>query len=41
MARNFPVGYDYEQRVNLIRVSVYENVDFEGTVLKSLSPKYQ
>ena len=29
MTRNIPVGYAYEARVNVMRVNVYKNVDFE------------
>ena len=29
MARNIPVGYAYEPRVNVMRLSAYENVNFE------------
>ena len=35
MARNFPAGYAYKPRVNVMRVSVYENVDFLEIVLTS------
>ena len=40
MARNIPVGYAYEPRVNVMRVSVYENLDFKDMVLTSLCPTY-
>ena len=41
MARNIPVGYAYEPRVNVMGLSAYENVDFEEIVLTSLCPGYQ
>ena len=29
MARNIPVSYGYESRMNIMHVSVFENMDFE------------
>ena len=41
MARNAPVGYAYELRGNMMRVSAYKNVDLEEIVLTSLYLRYQ
>ena len=41
MARNIPVGYAHEPHVNVMRLSAYENVDFEEIVLTTLCPRYQ
>ena len=41
MAGNISEGYAYELRVNAMRLSAHENVNFEEIVLVGLCPRYQ